>query len=496
MNKIWKDESSDTNDEGNSSSNDPVRQSNHRLNQSRLTFLFDSDSHSSIDNTSPNMKSKEQEQEQEQEPSESSSSSLDSSSPLCDSAMDSIVREQDAHYIQSKYGNQNILLDNDTSFSYATSKLFASIAAAGGAVPDKSDEADIEPDRNRAQVETYCSSKDPSNDRNEEVHRISHASRLVTNPYAKKAKSDFIWNNATRTQIHGSNKRHTEQGQNESKSSGTTAYDRNSNCDSIEPLEKKQMVESQQRESSYPVIHPSFYKPPPFQPKPEPNVHKMNIHTRPIAKRTNISISSLFPASGSSPTKNIVDFWKSKYHSLNHMQTELAHKIVHSEDNIVVSAPTGAGKTCIFEMAMGSLLQSSQTAGSIPKTKKIVYISPSKALCDERYNDWSTRFIQVDPAIEVVVVTGDDNSSGISFKNVASAHVILTTPEKWDSITRKWTDHLALLSSVKLLMIDEVHLLGDESRGSCLETLVCRMKTVQRAASASKEGVQKRNHQR
>ena len=128
--------------------------------------------------------------------------------------MDSIVREQDAHYIQSKYGNQNILLDNDTSFSYATSKLFASIAAAGGAVPDKSDEADIEPDRNRAQVETYCSSKDPSNDRNEEVHRISHASRLVTNPYAKKAKSDFIWNNATRTQIHGSNKRHMEQGQN------------------------------------------------------------------------------------------------------------------------------------------------------------------------------------------------------------------------------------------------------------------------------------------
>jgi ATP-dependent DNA helicase HFM1/MER3 len=147
-------------------------------------------------------------------------------------------------------------------------------------------------------------------------------------------------------------------------------------------------------------------------------------------------------------------------------------------------------------MAMGSLLQSSQTAGSIPNTKKIVYISPSKALCDERYNDWSTRFIQVDPAIEVVVVTGDDNSSGNSFQNVASAHVILTTPEKWDSITRKWTDHLALLSSVKLLMIDEVHLLGDESRGSCLETLICRMKTVQRAASASKEGVQKRNHQR
>lgn len=66
------------------------------------------------------------------------------------------------------------------------------------------------------------------------------------------------------------------------------------------------------------------------------------------------------------------------------------------------------------------------------------------------------------------MVTGDANS------DIASVHVVLTTPEKWDSITRKWTDNLYLIGSVKLLLIDEVHLLGDGSRGGCLETIICR----------------------
>jgi ATP-dependent DNA helicase HFM1/MER3 len=67
---------------------------------------------------------------------------------------------------------------------------------------------------------------------------------------------------------------------------------------------------------------------------------------------------------------------------------------------------------------------------------------------------------------------------------VDDAHVILTTPEKWDAMTRKWTDHLFLIGAVKLLLIDEIHLIGDDSRGGCLEAVISRMKTVQRAAKA------------
>ena len=95
---------------------------------------------------------------------------------------------------------------------------------------------------------------------------------------------------------------------------------------------------------------------------------------------------------------------------------------------------------------------------ALPNHQKIVYIAPSKALCEERYRDWSKRLLDINSEINCVKVTGD--SSPDTFSSVATAHVILTTPEKWDSVTRKWTDHLFLIASVKLLLLDEVHLVS------------------------------------
>jgi replicative superfamily II helicase len=50
--------------------------------------------------------------------------------------------------------------------------------------------------------------------------------------------------------------------------------------------------------------------------------------------------------------------------------------------------------------------------------------------------------------------------------------MIVTTPEKWDVITRKSSD-MSLSMLVKLIIIDEVHLLNDD-RGSVIEALVAR----------------------
>lgn len=57
--------------------------------------------------------------------------------------------------------------------------------------------------------------------------------------------------------------------------------------------------------------------------------------------------------------------------------------------------------------------------------------------------------------------------------------LILTTPEKWDTMTRRWREHHDLVRKIKLFMIDEVHLLNDRSRGHTLEAVVSRMKTTQ-----------------
>ena len=51
--------------------------------------------------------------------------------------------------------------------------------------------------------------------------------------------------------------------------------------------------------------------------------------------------------------------------------------------------------------------------------------------------------------------------------------MIITTPEKWDVVTRKATGDVSLAQIVRLLIIDEVHLLH-EDRGAVIECLVAR----------------------
>lgn len=60
----------------------------------------------------------------------------------------------------------------------------------------------------------------------------------------------------------------------------------------------------------------------------------------------------------------------------------------------------------------------------------------------------------------------------LSKRELAATQMIVTTPEKWDVITRKGGD-VAVASLVKLLIIDEVHLLNDE-RGPVIETIIAR----------------------
>lgn len=162
--------------------------------------------------------------------------------------------------------------------------------------------------------------------------------------------------------------------------------------------------------------------------------------------------------------------------------------LAHSDDNVIVSAPTGAGKTALFEMAMARLfasklnVQSQRGVNGGVCSVKVVYIAPNKALCDERQQDWSKRLADIDRGIVCTTITGDANATS-SYGEIAKAHLILTTPEKWDSITRRWNDYVVLLGSVKLLLVDEVHMIGEKDRGSCLESVISRMKTIQRAAS-------------
>jgi len=156
------------------------------------------------------------------------------------------------------------------------------------------------------------------------------------------------------------------------------------------------------------------------------------------------------------------------YGLFNAVQSKCFAPIYKTGDNVVVSAPTGSGKTVILELAICRLVQE---FGS--EQFKIVYQAPTKSLCSERMRDWTRKFSHLNlPCAEL---TGDTDNS--EMRKVGNAAIIVTTPEKWDSITRKWKDHVKLLHLVKLVLIDEVHILKDP-RGATLEAVVSRMKSI------------------
>jgi ATP-dependent DNA helicase HFM1/MER3 len=152
----------------------------------------------------------------------------------------------------------------------------------------------------------------------------------------------------------------------------------------------------------------------------------------------------------------------------NAIQSKCFATVYQTDDNFVVSAPTGSGKTAILELAICRVI-----SGFITSSYKIIYQAPTKSLCSERQLDWKAKFEPL--GLQCAELTGDTEFSQL--QRVQSASIIITTPEKWDSTTRKWKDNARLMQMIRLFLIDEVHILK-EDRGATLEAIISRMKSV------------------
>lgn len=151
---------------------------------------------------------------------------------------------------------------------------------------------------------------------------------------------------------------------------------------------------------------------------------------------------------------------------LNAMQTRVFDTAYFSNDNILVSAPTGSGKTNIALMGVIKVLENAMDKdGTINPDIKIIYVAPMKALASEVTEKFAAKLKYL--GVFVRELTGDMQLTKNEF---AKTHVIVTTPEKWDVVTRKSDSNSV---KVKLLILDEIHLL-DEERGPVLEVLVAR----------------------
>uniref|UniRef100_A0AAR2JKC4 Activating signal cointegrator 1 complex subunit 3 n=1 Tax=Pygocentrus nattereri TaxID=42514 RepID=A0AAR2JKC4_PYGNA len=150
-----------------------------------------------------------------------------------------------------------------------------------------------------------------------------------------------------------------------------------------------------------------------------------------------------------------------KFTHFNPIQTQIFHTLYHTDTNVLLGAPTGSGKTIAAEMAIFRVFNKYPTS-------KVVYIAPLKALVRERIEDWKIR-IEEKLGRKVIELTGDVTPD---MRAIAQADLIVTTPEKWDGVSRSWQNR-SYVQKVSILIIDEIHLLG-EDRGPVLEVIVSR----------------------
>jgi pre-mRNA-splicing helicase BRR2 len=155
--------------------------------------------------------------------------------------------------------------------------------------------------------------------------------------------------------------------------------------------------------------------------------------------------------------------------SLNRIQSRMVNAAFRETENLLLCAPTGAGKTNVALLCMlNQIGQNMQVDGTIDLSAfKIVYIAPMKALVQEIVQSFSKKLQCF--GINVKELSGDQN---LSRQQIQETQLIVTTPEKWDVITRKSGDR-TYTQLVRLMIIDEIHLLHDE-RGSVLESLIAR----------------------
>ena len=153
------------------------------------------------------------------------------------------------------------------------------------------------------------------------------------------------------------------------------------------------------------------------------------------------------------------------FQHFNPIQTQLFHSVYHTNNNILLGAPTGSGKTTIGELGILRIFNEYPSC-------KIVYIGPLKALVKERIRDWKNKFSKkLNKNVEEL--TGDVTPDLETLKN---SDIILTTPEKWDGVSRGWKQR-KYVQKVGLIIIDEIHMLGQD-RGPILEVIVSRMRFI------------------
>ena len=152
--------------------------------------------------------------------------------------------------------------------------------------------------------------------------------------------------------------------------------------------------------------------------------------------------------------------------------------------NTLIAAPTGSGKTlAAFLAAIDSLFRQA-IDGQLSDECQVVYVSPLKALSNDVQKNLSEPLREIRrsaeeqglemPEIRVMVRTGDTPSSQRQLMRKKPPHILVTTPESlYILLTSVKARHM--LRSVKTVIVDEIHALARDKRGSHLSLTLERL---------------------
>ncbi len=150
----------------------------------------------------------------------------------------------------------------------------------------------------------------------------------------------------------------------------------------------------------------------------------------------------------------------SKIKELNPVQKLALQAGLLEGKNIVVFAPTSSGKTLIAEIAMLNTI--------LNKKRKAIYLAPLVALASEKYESFKKKYEKL--GLKVALSVGNYDSSD---PFLAAYDIIVCTNEKFDSLIRH---HAPWIEQVGIVVVDEIHLINDASRGPTLEILLTLIK--------------------
>jgi ATP-dependent Lhr-like helicase len=157
---------------------------------------------------------------------------------------------------------------------------------------------------------------------------------------------------------------------------------------------------------------------------------------------------------------------------------------IRAGEDVLISAPTGSGKTLsAFTLCLDDLVRKA-VAGTLPDQTLVVYVSPLKALTNDVRENLEKplgalttlaieRGVGMAP-IRTAVRTGDTTPAQRQGMLRKPPHVLVTTPESLFILLTAEKSR-ALFAGVKTIIVDEIHAMAADKRGSHLALTLARL---------------------